>query len=53
MYLVHIMLSTEIIFDPDKDTTNRIKHGVGLEEGATVLLDPLALVREDEDSEGE
>ncbi|MBK7814325.1 MAG: BrnT family toxin [Rhodocyclaceae bacterium] len=32
---------------------NLKKHGVSLEEGATVLLDPLALIREDPDAEGE
>ena len=42
-----------IEFDPAKEAANLKKHGVSLEEGVTVLLDPLALVREDGDAEGE
>jgi len=43
----------EIEFDPAKERLNRKKHGVGFEEAATCLLDPMALVREDDGSEGE
>lgn len=39
--------------DQKKSDSNLRKHGVTFEEGASVLLDPLALVREDNDSEGE
>ena len=41
-----------IEFDPNKATANLKKHGVLLEDGAGSLLDPMALVREDEDAEG-
>ncbi|NJL27899.1 MAG: BrnT family toxin [Thermoanaerobaculia bacterium] len=40
-------------FDPNKAAANLGKHGVPLEEAAGSLLDPVALVREDETSEGE
>ena len=40
-------------FDPDKADLNLKKHGAGFEEAASCLLDPLARVREDPDSEGE
>ena len=43
----------EIEFDPAKERLNRRKHGVGFEEAATCLLDPMALVREDGDARGE
>lgn len=43
----------QIELDPNKAAANLKKHGVPLEEGAESLLDPLALVREDEDAEGE
>lgn len=36
--------------DPLKATTNLKRHGVSFEEAATVLLDPLARVREDPDA---
>lgn len=39
--------------DQKKSDSNLRKHGVTFEEGASVLLDPLALVHEDNDSEGE
>lgn len=39
--------------DQKKSDSNLRKHGITFEEGASVLLDPLALVREDNDSEGE
>lgn len=40
-------------FDPNKAVGNLKKHGVVLEEGAGSLLDPMALVREDEGAEAE
>lgn len=43
----------EIEGDREKAESNLKKHGVSFHEGASVLLDPLALVREDPDSEGE
>lgn len=43
----------QVEFDPTKDATNRKKHGVSFDEAAGSLLDPMALVREDEDSQGE
>jgi uncharacterized DUF497 family protein len=36
--------------DPLKAAANLKKHGVSFEEAATVLLDPLARVREDPDA---
>jgi uncharacterized DUF497 family protein len=43
----------EVEFDPNKAAINLKKHGVSLDEAAGSLLDPFALVREDEDAEGE
>ena len=43
----------QVEFDPDKAVTNLKKHAVSLDEAAGSLLDPFALVREDEDAEGE
>jgi hypothetical protein len=43
----------KIEFDPKKAASNLKKHGVSLEEAATCLLDPLALVRDDPDAENE
>lgn len=43
----------QVEFDPKKAASNLRKHGVSLDEAASCLLDPLALVREDEDAEGE
>jgi uncharacterized protein len=40
-------------FDPTKAAANLRKHGVSLEEAADCLLDPMALVREDEAAQGE
>ncbi len=45
--------SVDLEFDPKKAAANLRKHGVSLEEGADILLDPMALVSEDEDAEGE
>ena len=43
----------QVGFDPTKAATNRKKHGVSFDEAAGSLLDPMALVREDEDAQGE
>lgn len=43
----------EIESDQEKADRNLVKHGVGFDEAATVLLDPMALVREDDDAKGE
>ena len=43
----------QVEFDPQKAAANLKKHGVPLDEAAGSLLDPLALVREDEDAQGE
>lgn len=43
----------EIEYDAAKAEANLAKHGVSFEEAASALLDPLALVVEDHDSEGE
>ena len=43
----------QVEFDPNKAAANLRKHGVSLDEAAGSLLDPFALVREDEDAEGE
>ena len=43
----------KVEFDPNKAAANLRKHGVPLVEATGSLLDPLALVREDEDAEGE
>ena len=43
----------EVLFDPNKAASNLRKHGVSFAEAETVLYDPLALTREDEDADGE
>ena len=43
----------QVEFDQSKAAANLKKHGVSLDEAAGSLLDPFALVREDEDAEGE
>ncbi len=43
----------DIEFDPDKASSNFIKHGISFEEASTALLDPFALVRDDPDAESE
>jgi uncharacterized protein len=35
--------------DPNKSAINQRKHGVAFDEAVTCLLDPMALVREDND----
>jgi uncharacterized DUF497 family protein len=43
----------QVELDPSKASANQKKHGVSFEEAAGCLLDVSALVREDEDAEGE
>lgn len=43
----------KIEYDPKKAESNLKKHGVSFEEAATALYDPMALVQEDLDSQGE
>lgn len=42
-----------IEFDQKKALSNLKKHGVSFAEAATVLLDAMSLVREDDDAQGE
>ena len=42
-----------IEYDPAKNAINRRKHRIDLEDAKLVLLDPMALVREDACTEGE
>src|SRR3990172_13319798 len=52
---VHYMHNShmDIEFDPKKASSNLKKHGVSFAEAASVLLNAMALVREDNDAEGE
>ncbi len=43
----------EIEWDAAKAAANLKKHGVSFEEGASALLDPLALAQEDDSAAGE
>lgn len=43
----------DIEYDPRKAESNLKKHGVSFGEAATALLDPMALMREDDDAQGE
>lgn len=43
----------KITFDPKKAASNFRKHGVRFSDAESVLFDPMALTREDEDAEGE
>ena len=43
----------EVHFDPKKGAINRRKHGIDLVDAEEVLYDPMALIREDGDAEGE
>jgi uncharacterized DUF497 family protein len=43
----------QVEFDPVKAATNLKKHGVSFTEAVGSLLDPMALVREDEEARGE
>ena len=40
-------------WNPDKNLSNIIKHGVPFKEAATVFLDPFATLIEDEDTYGD
>jgi len=42
-----------IEFDQKKAVSNLKKHGVSFDEAASALLDPMALVREDDDTQDE
>lgn len=42
-----------IEFDQRKAASNLKKHNVSFDEAASALLDPMALVREDEDTQDE
>jgi len=42
-----------IEFDQKKAASNLKKHGVSFDDAATALLDPMALVQEDEDATDE
>lgn len=42
-----------IEFDHRKAASNLKKHGVSFDEAASALLDPMALVQEDDDTQGE
>jgi len=46
-------MHTEIEWDATKAAANLQKHGVGFDEAATALLDPMALAQEDDTSAGE
>jgi hypothetical protein len=43
----------DIEWDKAKAAANLKKHGVGFEEAATALLDPMAFAREDDATESE
>lgn len=43
----------DIEYDSRKAASNLKKHGVSFDDATTVLLDPMALVREDDDAQGE
>lgn len=51
--VVHTIVRMDIVFDPNKAQSNLKKHGISFEEAASCLLDQMALVREDDDAEGE
>jgi len=42
-----------IVWEPKKAKTNYLKHQIRFSDAELVLFDPLALSREDEDTEGE
>ncbi len=43
----------DIEFDPKKAASNLKKHGVSFDDAVSALLDPMALVREDDDAHEE
>ena len=43
----------DVVWDPEKASSNLKKHGVRFADAETVLFDPNALTREDIESEGE
>jgi hypothetical protein len=42
-----------VIWDPEKARTNLRKHKIRFSDAEPVFFDPMALTREDDDSEGE
>ncbi|MCD6198250.1 MAG: BrnT family toxin [Deltaproteobacteria bacterium] len=42
-----------IVWEPKKAKTNFLKHQIRFSDAELVLFDPLALSREDEDTDGE
>jgi len=47
-------MALRVEWNPEKERSNRIKHGVSFEEAASVFLDPLSLTIPDPDhSKGE
>lgn len=43
----------KVIWDPEKAKTNLRKHRIRFSDAEPVFFDPMALTREDDDSEGE
>ena len=43
----------KVIWDPEKAKTNLRKHKIRFSDAEPVFFDPMALTREDDDSEGE
>ncbi len=43
----------DIEFDPKKAASNLKKHGVSFDDAVSALLDPMALVRADDDAQEE
>jgi len=43
----------KVTFDPNKAAINYRKHGIRFSDAESVLFDPMALMREDMDAEGE
>lgn len=43
----------KVIWDPEKAKNNLLKHRIRFSDAEPVFFDPMALTREDDDSEGE
>ena len=52
-YNICIFINMNIVWEPKKAKTNFLKHQIRFSDAELVLFDPLALSREDEDTEGE
>jgi len=50
---LYVQSTMSIEFDQKKAASNLKKHGVSFDDAATALLDPMALVQEDEDATDE